>query len=344
MIMCMFVGPVEDVSKTKIYAGDLGENKRLLVYQMNVKSSDDNAMVLPVPLVKGSEFKFVNFEKLPNFFDDLEKMFVPLNKSKGLGGGMLRCSFGSKIEVEQVGSFEASFVPSVNDFSRLDERFRLDSEVLAKLPYEDYGFAVFKLRSGNQKVHPMAFTYTSVDSSIFIPTLHIHNGGSVSKKDDYDHALYVSKEKGIGGWQTSRFSNIVEHVFPYKQAEELEEHFLSDSTISKHSLKGYLTNGDVFITDVKFNHVCFKGQMNPYETGKEEIKKEITYLKGMKKYCDEKGSHFGLQKELDELIEKLKPSKKRKIHNIITRVCERYPDAYDDLDEALFLVDSLQEK
>jgi len=36
--------------------------------------------------------------------------------------------------------------------------FRLDDDVWATLPhYRDHGFAVFKLKAGDQKIHPMAF-------------------------------------------------------------------------------------------------------------------------------------------------------------------------------------------
>ena len=62
--------------------------------------------------------------------------------------------------VVQVGAFEASFVPTVKDFSRLDKRFRLPAGAWNKLStYNDYGFAVFKLKHGALKVHPMAFSF-----------------------------------------------------------------------------------------------------------------------------------------------------------------------------------------
>ncbi len=58
-----------------------------------------------------------------------------------------------------MGSFEASFVPTRRDFSRLDQRFRLPDDVWqALLGYDDWGFAVFKLgpMSRLTGVHPMA--------------------------------------------------------------------------------------------------------------------------------------------------------------------------------------------
>ncbi len=50
------------------------------------------------------------------------------------------------ILVHDVSSFEASFVPTLEDFDRLDERFRIPPDAIGKIPrYRDYGFAVFKL-------------------------------------------------------------------------------------------------------------------------------------------------------------------------------------------------------
>lgn len=82
------------------------------------------------------------------------------------------------LRVHEVGSFEASFVPSLADFSRLDARFRLPDGLWEGLPiYADYGFAVFKLKAGERKVHPMAFEFASRDRrQLFFPTVHIHDG------------------------------------------------------------------------------------------------------------------------------------------------------------------------
>ena len=79
----------------------------------------------------------------------------------------------------------------------LDEQFRLPSGIWDKLPqYKDYGFAVFKLKKGEHKVHPMAFEFPRADKSkLFFPTVHIHDG-KVHAKADFDHDLYCQ------GWDT----------------------------------------------------------------------------------------------------------------------------------------------
>ena len=94
----------------------------------------------------------------------------------------------------EVGSFNASFVPTVKDFSRLDAQFRLPEGVWEKLgQYSKHGFAVFKLRKGNSKIHPMAFTFpTALTGKLFFPTVHIHDG-EVHERAKFDHVLYCQR-------------------------------------------------------------------------------------------------------------------------------------------------------
>jgi hypothetical protein len=109
------------------------------------------------------------------------------------------------LKVQRVGSFEASFVPTVGDFDRLDERFRLPSNVWEKLPgYAGFGFAVFKLKPIHGPVHPMAFSFpSSMPQKLFFPTLHIHDG-QIHTEEEFDHTLYA-QGSGIGaeGWTES---------------------------------------------------------------------------------------------------------------------------------------------
>jgi hypothetical protein len=106
-----------------------------------------------------------------------------------------------------VGSYEASFVPTVKDFARLDPRFRLAPAVWDKLPqYKDWGFAVFKLKKGQSNVHPMAFEFPRANSKkLFFPTVHIHDG-QVHPQVKFDHALYCQlsgEERLPRGWRES---------------------------------------------------------------------------------------------------------------------------------------------
>jgi hypothetical protein len=160
---------------------------------MQFKAANDLAMILPIPTPKGvpeDAVKFINLEKYPEFFDDLATGFeAPKGRSKSADHAPK-----ATLTLVEVGSFVASFVPTVKDFARLDAQFRLPGDVWEKLPqYKDFGFAVFKLKKpekGEQKVHPMAFEFPREDREIlFFPTVHIHDG-TVPAKAEFDHTLY----------------------------------------------------------------------------------------------------------------------------------------------------------
>jgi len=188
--MCCFSRNVSFVRNTRIFARPLGGGRQVVAYQMNLGAPEDLAMILPLPVARDAAEKpleFVNLEKYPDFFDDLAKGF-PVPRSKSL-------SFGDPaagaIEVVKVGSFDASFVPTAKDFARVDERFRLPDGIWEKLgDYADASFAVFKLREGEKKIHPMAFRFHVRDPrQLFFPTVHIHDG-KVHETEDFDHTLY----------------------------------------------------------------------------------------------------------------------------------------------------------
>ena len=209
--MCCFTGVVDDVSRTKIFARAADKGRQYLVYSMSVEAKDDLAMVLPLPVPPRSPedaVKFINLEEYKNFFDDMLKGFPqPRSLSRGLPASGSAAPPREILKVEQVGSFEASFVPTVADFARLDKRFRLPDGTWEKLPaYKDYGFAVFKLKAGKLDVHPMAFNFPRANAkALFFPTVHIHDG-EVHARADFDHELYMqpaAEGRPPRGWEES---------------------------------------------------------------------------------------------------------------------------------------------
>jgi hypothetical protein len=211
--MCCFSVNVRSVSKTRIFARLLPENRQALIYSMSLDTPEDVAMILPIPVPPGSGEKavrFISFEKYADVFEDIERTFprlVPLGFG-GIKSRALPAAEDDKLEVQKVGSFDASFVPSIKDFSRLDAQFRLPDGVWEKIGnYAKFGFAVFKLQKGNQTVHPMAFAFpTAMPGRIFFPTVHIHDG-KVHKTAEFDHTLFAQTASGRApealGWEES---------------------------------------------------------------------------------------------------------------------------------------------
>jgi hypothetical protein len=216
--MCCFSRHVEHVSNTNIFARSAQAGRQFLVYSMSLETPEDLAMILPIPVPKGSPddaVRFISLKDYPAFFDDMRKGFpqpMPASASRAKSG-VAPANKPKPLPIVEVGDFGASFVPSIRDFNRLDERFRLPQTAWDQLPrYRDYGFAVFKLKEGGarkpQKVHPMAFEFPRADpKTLFFPTVHIHDG-RVHSQAEFDHALYCQTSRGerlpMNAWRESQ--------------------------------------------------------------------------------------------------------------------------------------------
>jgi hypothetical protein len=208
--MCCFTGPVESVSNTRIFGRISTEGTQSLIYQMALNTKRSVAMVLPIPVQSGAgenAVTFVNLEEYPDIFTDLALGFPPPSGGKEPVAAMAEPTgyFARSLKVVSVGAFDASYVPTVADFARLDKRFRLPDTVWDRLPgYRNFGFAVFKLKRGRTEPHPMAFTFpTSRPGHLFFPTLHIHDG-QVHPPEEFDHTLYAqARNLNFSRWDES---------------------------------------------------------------------------------------------------------------------------------------------
>jgi hypothetical protein len=234
--MCCFSQRVEHVSGTRIFARGVN-GKQFLVYSMNYAAATDLAMILPLPVPPGSPdhaVRFINLAAYPTFFDDIQEGFSTI-ASRGLSKWLTEPA--SMVPVHEVGCFEASFVPRVQDFERLERRFRIPRDVWDHVPeYRDYGFAVFKLKaagsgrgffhrllpgagkaSAAQHVHPMAFEFPRRNPDLlFFPTLHVHDG-RLHPEATFDHCLFCQtapeehddlQECAKSAWPAEQFVNI----------------------------------------------------------------------------------------------------------------------------------------
>jgi len=201
---------VKVVADTNIFARGATEGSQFLVYSMRIDAREDLAMILPIPVprvAKEDAVCFINLEEYARFFAELRAGFLP-KVTATLGSRAKNHAPANKLLVVEVGSFEASFIPSVKDFARLDERFRLPTDAWESLPqYKNYGFTVFKLKKGASKVHPMAFEFPRGNpDKLFIPTVHIHDG-KVHARAGFDHALFCqragSDKLDLNDWEES---------------------------------------------------------------------------------------------------------------------------------------------
>jgi hypothetical protein len=240
------------VSATNIFARATENGRQFLVYSMTLNAKNNLAMVLPLPVRIGTGEKGVSFIDLrgyADFFDDLNSGFpIPQTTSLRAHSDGIPVPPAGMLEVVRVGDFEASFVPTMKDFSRLDKRFRIIDSAWKKLPkYHDFGFAVFKLKSGEAKIHPMAFAFPRRDTkTLFFPTVHIHDG-KVHSEAEFDHVLYCQPSEHlpltVRAWRESD-----SNANKFMKLDKAKGLIAADQHCYKKELRGQLPNRDTFVS------------------------------------------------------------------------------------------------
>ncbi|MBA3846646.1 MAG: hypothetical protein H0X45_08375 [Planctomycetes bacterium] len=249
--MCCFSGHVDHVTRTRIFARPDADGRQFLVYQMNYKAKEPVAMVLPLPTPAASPedaLRFIDLHGYEYFFVDLERGFPDPDATAWRGVAPATAAAAPvPLAVVEVGAFVASFVPTRADFTRLDARFRLPDATFDALPrYRDYGFAVFQLRAGEPKVHPMAFSFPRRDpGALFFPTVHIHDG-VVHERAGFDHVLYAQAERdtrpALGEWRESE-----RPASAFVDLNHAAGIVAGDAHVHRSVLRGDLINRDTLI-------------------------------------------------------------------------------------------------
>ena len=234
-----------------------------LVYQMKYSANTDLAMILPIPTPIRSHPDAVKFHDLSNhndFFQEMDDLFpvIPTLGMRGLKSYAMSDNDDDMLEVHDVGDYQASFVPHLDDFDRLDARFKLPREIWESIPdYSDYGFVVFKLkatpmltRRGDQgkEVHPMAFVFENSSDLIFIPTMHIHDGQAPAI-EEFDHSIYVQTQIELPVTSVEYQTN-TNYLLSKKRAKHgMKPNSLVDANdfIYRRRINGKHRNGDIHI-------------------------------------------------------------------------------------------------
>lgn len=264
--MCIFTQSILLVEETKIFARWMENGRQALVYSMNIQAKQDLAMVLPLPVPPGSPedaVHFISLQDYSNFFVDMERGFPELFPIVASLDFPTPAVQAAPLKVHEVGDFEASYVPSHDDWGRLDRRFQLAPEIWEALPaYEDYGFAVFKLNSTpslrkwlpfsqttrTKTIHPMAFEFPRRDSKgLFFPTVHVHDG-EIHSFANFHHILYcqgdVEDEKRFTEKRLERSEATARNFMNIKRAKGL---VMPDTFCFRWPIYGREENQDTLI-------------------------------------------------------------------------------------------------
>lgn len=237
------------VSHTTVFARMLRPGVQGLAYGMNLKTSQELAMVLPLPIAPGrgeDAVSFVDLSAHPQMFSDFHHLFAM--QVLAAKGGFARAP-KSTLVVHEIGSFIASYVPMRADFARLDPRFRMPDVLFEAVPrYADYGFAVFQLRPGKVTVHPMGLTFPTRDDRLFFPTVHLHDG-RFHARAKFDHALYYQLPRitdvGPAFFGAQPEAEVPSYMKPHETYEGLVD---VDAPLARRILRGKLANDDTWIS------------------------------------------------------------------------------------------------
>jgi hypothetical protein len=264
--MCCFAQQVRDVSNTQIFARLSKPGSQYLVYKMNYVSDTPNAMILPLPVAQPAvedAVRFIALDGYERFFDDLSLGFPALRSMRSLWDRALPVaaapdSAAPQLKVHEIGSFIASFVPTLEDFDRLDPQFVIPRSSWEKIPYYlDYGFAVFQLKTLAGSVHPIALEFaTRWSDRIFFPTVHIHDG-EVHALEDFDHTLYLQNaawDEVVGRYQGpqevdpgTRFVRSQSAADRFASVERSEGILAPEMLIHRKQVFGRQPNSDIVV-------------------------------------------------------------------------------------------------
>lgn len=254
--MCIISGEVNEVSSTNIFVSQTNiPGQQFTVYSNTVQmGTNKGVMVLPFP--KG-DCKMIDLSNYPRLFDDLKKAcpFPFISKSLGLSRGF-DIQTDSLLEVSQVGSYKASIVPSINDFSRLDQNFPINADVTEFLK-NNYSYVVCRLDKENE-YHPFGYIHNSFNNGLFVPTMHYHKHTNGQSTADWDHSIFCinkklecpfikyrgprdfSKCKGVRFTQQENPNDL--QTIKFSKLPSIED----CKTLYRYTVDGYENNHDLF--------------------------------------------------------------------------------------------------
>lgn len=181
--MCIFIGKIDTVTNTRILVSPLPGKRQLIIYENSVETKyrNKNCMILPVP--NGQRIELINLASYPgDLWKDCESFFPKAElvlAGMGFGGG----GFGTKkttLEVQKVGGYNVSIVPTLEDFARLSTAHFVVPVNIAEILKTNYGVGfsfIVCLFDNSVAGHPIAYTSACLpNGQCFIPTRHAHGG------------------------------------------------------------------------------------------------------------------------------------------------------------------------
>lgn len=225
--MCIFSADIT-VNSTKVLAGLLPNNRRLLGYQNSVVSKTPNVMMLPIP-TNNLVVQFYDTTTYAKFLDDISEKIVQrdLTGSRGM--------LAKGLDFERVGQYQYKMVESENVKSQLQELGqsipRWLDEMLSAYSGWSWLFCIIDANA-EMKNQPLLIEYDSFVDDLYFPTMDVHGDHEIQKTVHRDHVLIIADPELMAS-DTLAMSEEYDG-FPY-------ELYFTGITFS-----GYKGNGDAY--------------------------------------------------------------------------------------------------
>jgi hypothetical protein len=248
--MCIILGEVHRVSKTKLFVLANKEKTRQMTFYSNVVGTpDENMMVLPVPGNGQIELHRIHYDKM---FYDLETSVSKIHRDPPLHYLTRSLSASASpretLQVFHHGSYLVSIAPQLEDLYRLDTTiFDMTSKLFqffAKHYNREFSYICCVLKPGTKEYEPLCYSHPLHSSGkLFVPTLHYHNhGGNIhTESADWDHMIYSvgTEEKANRGYTSNYHNSLHWGHFPQEYQK------LNVSSVRCAEIKGHYPNKDI---------------------------------------------------------------------------------------------------
>jgi hypothetical protein len=236
--MCIFSGEAK-VEGTNIFISPCYYKKEpflLNVYANEVNTDEENVMILPFVLSKTEESDDKDSEQTQvHIFKGDSKIFKHLREGfEGIPKGL-----SSMKGIKRIGAYQVQEIYSLKDASNVFEIKENVMDSLEKLYGGGYGFilAKFSPDGDNNKKHPIIYLTPFTSASLFVPTVHIHDG-ELKKKEHFDHDIYLVGIKNSENQETE----IPSEITAYFKNLDIS---LPDKNVVRIKLNGLYPNKDI---------------------------------------------------------------------------------------------------
>jgi hypothetical protein len=250
--MCILLGEVHRVSKTKLFVlPNKNKTRQMTFYSNSVDTPKQNMMILPVP--NSANSIQLHTIKYKTMFQDLKKSVKSLYEREREHNYMSRslsASAGPRetLEVITHGSYLVSIAPHLEDLLRLNSSvFEFTPELFhffANHYNHEFSFLCCVLKEGSKGYEPLCYSHPLHSSGkLFVPTLHYHVHGSKAETEeaDWDHMIYSvnSEEKANRGYTSNYYNDVIWSHFP----EEYQK--LNVTSVRCAEIQGHQKNRDL---------------------------------------------------------------------------------------------------